>query len=301
MNIMKKIIKNYKKLPVFFNWLYDTNSSFIKMVISHLNHPRKINNINFQELYKNVHNDSEPIFILSTWRTWTALLTKILNTIPTIEARHTFELELLHFCKEWFKNNNKDSKYLSAIIDSNRYEYIRNTYLRNIQFIDTSIYATFFARQLSELYPKAKFIHLVRHPGWFINSWIRRKWYMNNSVYEEWYLIPSNKCKKQIEKIAWLWYNTNSFIEDFKDKISNNRVLTVKFEDMVKDTSATNKILNFIWKEKSIHEKQIEKLIKKPVNVQKIWKCKKYKNWSKEDKDTLIPYKKLIEKYWYKL
>ncbi|MDZ7690395.1 MAG: hypothetical protein U5K69_04470 [Balneolaceae bacterium] len=108
---------------------------------------------------------------------------------------------------------------VSKIVDAARYEQIRNAWLLDKKYIETNNRITFFCYALSELFPKSQFIHLVRQPEAFITSGLARDWYSNSVLHDEGRIKPTDNELQQVEKIAWLWNETNHFIEQFKREI----------------------------------------------------------------------------------
>jgi hypothetical protein len=158
------------------------------------------------------------------------------------------------------------------MIDAARYEYVRNAFIRNELFVETNPRITFFAHQLAALFPKAKFIHLIRHPVDFIASGMARNWYIEGRIRDEGKIKPENGTEweqwSEADKIAWLWQETNAFIEEFKKQGGKGRTLTVRAEDLFKDSKVSREISVFIGLE-PLPGKVSKKLISKRVNVQR--------------------------------
>src|SRR6056297_2758382 len=179
------------------------------------------------DLNKHIQN---PIFFLSTGRCGTKWFSELLT--------HSKELFVLHspvpslaiqnkLAYELFKKNSLNKNcidLLKEIFLTGREQYLRYTYKTNKRYIETNNYITFFAPILMELFPDAKFVHLYRHPGEFVRSAIRRNYYTENNPDNLKRIVPLDNPEKdhwenfsQIEKTAWLWNETNLFIEHFKD------------------------------------------------------------------------------------
>ena len=298
---IRNIVIIIKKLPIFFKYWFKVNKDVLEKSIYNLWNGSLDYNFNYWNIFEEVHEKAEPVFILSTWRSWTALLTVLLNSIKSIDAIHAPNEMLLYYSKLSFEKNKLLYDNLKYAIDAVSYEYIKKAFIQKKIHIDSSTRSTFFCNQLYELYPKSKFIHLVRHPWDFIRSWIRRLWYTWKVYKEEWILIPPKEIININEKIAWLWYETNNFIEIFKDIIDKKRILTIMSEDLFMNSNTTKSILKFIGKDNELTDKKIMQIISKPLNYQKLWDYPEYENWTTEQRNILIPYKKLVNKYWYKI
>lgn len=262
-----------------------------------------------QDISRLVLSSASCGFVLSTGRVGTALLTKLLNLQLDLDAFHVPEPELVYPSKMIYLrqcNNDVDLKCLEDMSISVRYELIRRSWLSGGKFVETNNPITFFAHGLASVFKQSKFIHLIRHPGDFARSGLRRGYYNNNCV-NEGRLVPSPNCdvKKiwnklhQIEKVAWLWNETNSFIEDFKSNIQQDRVLTIKSEDLFSDASVAVRIIEFLsdMPVKSVYK--IRHIIKHPVNAQRGSKIDHYSNWSKEKKGMVKKWTPLAGKYGY--
>lgn len=201
------------------------------------------------QLYNLVHQEYEPIFVLSTGRCGTAFLTHLLHSNKSIEALHEPEPEFFYHTILAHKEYPTNTEKVKAVFDVARYELIRNVFINEKKYVETNNRVTFFANQIAELYPKSKFIHLVRNPESFIKSGLGRNWYSGNSLYDEGRITndaDSWKSFSQIEKIAWLWNETNSFAEEFKNTISKDRFLFLKAEDLFKNTAHQLSVFDFV-------------------------------------------------------
>ena len=222
----------------------------------------------YKQLYKIVHENADPCFVLSTGRCGTALLTKIFEKHSNVDVHHEPIPELVYYSKFAYENHKNLSNEIKYLVDAARYDQIRNAFLLKKTFIETNNRITFFAYQLKELYPKANFIHLIRNPISFIKSGMARNWYTGKNPHDEGHIVMNtdtwNKYS-QTEKIAWLWNETNQFIEEFKQQTEPERTLTVFAEDLFRNPQTINEIFNFL-KLDTFSFDQINSLIKDPVN-----------------------------------
>lgn len=218
-------------------------------------------------LYEKVHAEAAPCFVLSTGRCGTKLLTNILQTNSGIDAQHVPTPELTYYSEFAYKNAETKSETISRIIDAARYEQIRDAFLLDKKFVETNHRITFFGHALAGLFPNARFVHLVRKPEEFITSGLARNWYSGGNLHDEGRIAPEDQQLNQAQKIAWLWNETNAFIEDFKQEISEDRVHTVRSEELFRSVQATIKIFHFLELE-SPSKTKIKQIIRKPVNKQ---------------------------------
>ncbi len=227
---------------------------------------------NIDKLHERVLRDASPCFVLSTGRAGTALLTKILSHHKGVRVEHNPIPELTFHSAYAYRHWQDKADLCKAMIDAARYEYVRNAFIRNEVFVESNPRITFFAYQLAELFPKARFIHLIRHPADFIASGMARNWYLEGRIRDEGKIKPEQlkdwEKWSQADKIAWLWQETNAFIEEFKKQSRKGRVLTVRSEDFFSDTKISSEIAMFIGL-KPLPERELARLIRKPVNAQR--------------------------------
>lgn len=225
------------------------------------------------ELYPATHQQYDPCFVLSTGRCGTKLLTKILQAHPSVAAFHEPVPELYYYAGYAYRHHQQRHEELKAVIDCARYQLIRDSFILGRKYVETNNRITFFAYQLAELYPKSKFIHLLRNPLSFVRSGYSRDWYSDRVITDEARIQPVDaqreawKAYSQVGKIAWLWNETNRFIHDFTATLLGDRVLTIRSEDFFSDPLVSKAIFAFIGVE-SLPVGKLRRLLKKPVNRQ---------------------------------
>ena len=258
----------------------------------------------FIDLPEKMFSNMSPVFFVSTGRAGSELLVKLMNESKIGNVYHEPRPRMFYSSKLVFENNvefqTKKIIYLSA-----RYDLLKKSYLEEKRFVETNNRNTFFMGTLSELFPKAKFIQLVRHPGDFVRSGIRRKYYSGNEnddgritpliddkYYNDWNSLSD------IEKIGWLWNATYDYIEKEKSQIKVENVIMIKSEDLFSNPQTFNKICAFL-KQDLLSERKISSIIKKPVNKQRQSAYPKWTEWSEEDKTSLMKMTPLGVKYGY--
>jgi len=289
----------------FIEWV-KLNIAFFNRVQKNY-HFQKKKNITFNNNFlDDLSKNYSPIFILSTGRCGTEYISKILALSEQVDVYHSPHPELIIASKFAYENIDTKHDIIKSIVESARIELIMESYSRNRFFIETNNKITFFAYALADIFPNSKFIHLVRHPGSFVRSGIRRNWYKNSDKQDLGRIIPHDEKIdfnrfNDIQKISWLWEETNLFIENFKTKIDDdNRVLTIRAEDLFGNRTTINSIYDFIGCEYP-KNKKIDPVLNKKINVQKNEDFPKYSDWSKNDKEFLINICSSAEKYDYRL
>lgn len=229
-----------------------------------------------------------PVFFLSTGRSGTAWFSKLIETdkntkvlhnpTPTLAAQSKLAYKL--YSSEITKEN---EQLLREIYLAGRENHLRYSFKTQRKLVETNNGLTFFAPVLAELFPKAKFVHLVRPPLEFITSGLKRDYYTGKSEDER--RISTDQTFKpweelsQIGKIAFLWSATNQFINNFRDE-NKDRVFMYPFQDLTTDD--ISKLLNFIGV--NVSNEKIRSMIETPVNVQKGGDAKDYEDWTDQEK-----------------
>lgn len=248
-----------------------------------------------------------PCFVLSTGRTGTLLLNRLLRLSPEVLALHQPGPELVRSSRRAYEEMDSKKEVFLETFKSCREELVLKAAVRSQVYTETNNWITFFAPVIPAVFPKAVFIHLVRHPADFVRSGIRRGWYSGKHDYDIGRIIPRAGSLKDkwdgltiIEKIGWLWNETNQFIENFKLQIGGDKCLFVKSEELFSDPEIVRKIYSFINLE-GFKRNSIKRLIKKPVNVQKEGEFPEYADWPEDDKKSLRKMAVLSSEYGYKL
>jgi len=278
------------------------NKYYIRENLLEMNSYNNVDNINWEKDYEKFFQEYAPCFVLSTGRCGTALLTKILKLHKKISVYHSDYLipnPLLKFYQNKAYKE-EDQGILSNILEASRAELIYRSYRTGQNYIETNPRITFFAHAAIELFPNAKFIHLVRDPKSFVISGLRRGWYLKNNM-ETIGLIKGKERdwddKNSIEKIGWLWNETQKYIEEFKTKYPSN-TLTVKSEDLFERIEESKKIFEFI-NLTSPKNRKLQKITSKPVNKQLTGSYIKYEDWSESERESLRKEASLYLKYNY--
>ena len=239
-------------------------------------------------LPEDVLAQAAPVFVLSTGRVGTMLLTRLFELEKGLHIEHEALPEMLYTGKLAYADPS-NIEFTKGAFMAGRYEAIRDCQLQNLRYVETNNRLTFFAPAMAALFPNAKFIHLLRHPDSFVSSGIQRNWYTGKTITDEGRIAPAKNSgiERQQDKIAWLWNATNAFIEDFKEGAGKDRTLTVRSEDLFSNTEEAERILN--WLDFKAEKTSIQKVLNTPVNTSR------KKKTQQEYNPDLTP---LVEKYY---
>jgi len=216
-------------------------------------------------LPEDVLANAAPVFVLSTGRVGTMLLTRLFELEKGLHIEHEALPEMLYTGKLAYADPS-NIEFTKGAFMAGRYEAIRDCQLQNLRYVETNNRLTFFAPAMAALFPNAKFIHLLRHPDSFVSSGIQRNWYTGKTITDEGRIAPGKDLgiERQQDKIAWLWNATNAFIDDFKTGVGKNRTLTVRSEDLFSNAEEAERILN--WLNFKADKTSIQKVLNTPVN-----------------------------------
>lgn len=242
--------------------------------------------------------DRPYVFVLSTGRSGTLLITKILEKSPHLRVEHNPK-PALEFASSVVHRDNLNIQAQEIAVLASRFDlFFLDTFLRDRVYVETNNRITFFAPAIAKMLPNSKFIHLVRDPADFVRSGMRRGYYqegltqhqrLDGSKHPPW------ESFSQLEKIAWEWNEINSMIENFKSKIMSDRILTVNSERLYSEPTTTHAIYKFINIEDPYvslkNSKLLKKLLSQPINKQSVGNFPRYFNWTDEDR---IAFKRIV-------
>lgn len=240
------------------------------------------------------------VFVLSTGRTGTKLLTNVFRTNPSLHVEHKPDPELSMQSLLAYRAC-KNSAYaplecIGEMFLAGREHLLRECQLQRKTYVETNNKVTFFAPAIAALFPQAKFLHVHRHPGEFIRSGLNRNWY-NGHQYDAARLPPPEELQTPLEKIAWLWNETNQMIQNFTSSIDEDRYAELSLPDLKTDrlTSALNRL------GVEVEADVVRRLGSTPVNVQKNMTVPAYESWPAEDLNRVASLCPLAATYGYSL
>lgn len=199
----------------------------------------------FHDLPEKVMRDTKALFVLSTGRVGTDFVTHLLQQSESLYVKHEADPGLGTASRYLYDHDLVNHEGGRAAFLAARYHLIQDSYMFGKTYVETNNRLTFFAPAIRDLLPNAQFIHLVRHPGAFVRSGMRRGYYTNDYIADYGKIRPTEQDEafekwdsySRVEKIAWLWYRTNLLIEDFK-KSCPERVMMVKSDELFKQPDA---------------------------------------------------------------
>ncbi len=236
--------------------------------------------------------DTPAVFVLSTGRTGTETLTRLLDLHDSIDAYHEPHPQLLVERKKARLEVYANPKRYQRIFCHSRAALILKSRMRGKLYAETSARLTFFAPVISSLMPNAKFVYMHRHPGDVVRSGMRRGWYVNHPAdYARIEPGPQEEAHRHwhswgaFEKICWYWDAYNRFALNFMDSMPDNRIFVMPSE-MLYQGRGVGTLFEFMGLDKPDDQK-IEDVLRHKYNKQTKSSFPKFDDWDSEMKQTL--------------
>ncbi len=240
-------------------------------------------------------------FVLSTGRCGTESLTAIFQQSPDADAVHTPFPELEVASRFLYRAD--DGPALQAAALAARYELVETSHLLGQVYVETNNRITFLGAGLRDTFAAARFVHLVRHPAEFVRSGVRRGYYgPADHVHITPRDVPAQEWSEwsAVERVAWLWNETNRVIEELKASLAPERVLTVRSEDFFRDPGQSERILEHSGC-RGVSRRKIAGILARPRNVQRAGGFPPFAEWTSEDRETLRRRADLAQRYGFEL
>lgn len=246
-------------------------------------------------------------FVLSTGRCGTKLLTTVLERLPSVIVEHQPVPELQYASATIHNECVTDPVALRLAAIAARFNHVTTAYLRGRQYIETNNRITFLARPLAELFHRSVFIHLIRHPGEYVRSGMRRGYYTDARMeHEQLHPLLGTEANvrwlsmDRLERIAWQWNETQQYIEEFKATLPAARVMTVRAEKLFTEPSTTLQICRFLGlKPGAGFARTLERRLRSPVNAQRSGTFPTFDEWPITERDKVARWAPLGIEYGY--
>ena len=237
---------------------------------------------------------AKSVFVMSTGRTGTETLARLLDLSPHIEAFHEPPPQLLAERKEAFGQVWARPRKFARIFSHARAWPIAKSRFRNRLYAEASARLTFFAPVIANVMPEAKFVCLYRHAADVVRSGMRREWYTGHMSdrhrIEPWPDDPafdSWQSWAPFERICWYWDAYNRFALQVRERLGSERILMLRSEDLFDvQTEAYDALLRFLDLPTPARDK-ISSVLAVKHNAQVQNEFPKLENWSVEQRETL--------------
>jgi hypothetical protein len=235
--------------------------------------------------------DRPCIFVLSTGRTGTKTLARLASLSSRILAFHEPSPKLYGLSSIYYRYSGgtvNDEIFTEAFLTARR-ERFRYALMFDKGYIETSPQVTFLAPATRIALPQAKFIHVVRDPKDFVRSGMRRGWYDNHPM-DNTRLKPTSQSGDYkywqqwdaLEKICWLWKETNIWIKRFTQTLPIEQKLFLRSENIFHNKKEEiNNFFDFL-NTPIPPDKRVKKILSKKINAQKARDFQEVSDWSDE-------------------
>lgn len=276
----KKIVAIYKYLYILLlvlvNVVTSCKKKFTNFFVSKFA-SKKEKTFYHQRIKKKVpFDDVTPIWVLSTGRCGTALLTEVCATNPFIESNHEPSPNLFSFTHDYYQNIISESEAQNAL-KYLRDEFVHNAAYKGKTYLETNNRASYIVPLLYNRYPNSKFIFITRHPYDYIVSGVKRGWYRGHNcdfaricpkpedddMYSMW------NDMSQYEQIAWNWKRVNEIIINDLKNIPEEKVLQFNSEQLFNGKEIfLKKICDFVEPRGGWNMHTVVRKTRKKVNPQ---------------------------------
>ncbi|MGB6038103.1 MAG: hypothetical protein WBG42_17640, partial [Cryomorphaceae bacterium] len=220
----------------------------------------------------------KPVIFLSTGRCGTKWLSERLegsnvyvpihHPVPVmrVQAKMMFDYDFASIDEHTFK-------LLSEIFLAGREELFVAAKRSDKELAIVDSRGTFFAYVIASLFPEAKFIFVHRNPLEVIRSGLKRGWYALENDSELNRIVPKSSDPfydkwdefSDVQKIAWLWQETNSWILEFLKTLPDERKHVIGFNDW--NTDSLYAMFEFM--QADVSKKEIERKLGVRSNAQR--------------------------------
>lgn len=233
------------------------------------------------------------LFVISTGRCGTVTLIELLKLSPSIISKHETYPILLDTQQEMYNRRFDNTEEDEKMFIKSRSKVLNNAVLKNKVYAESTL-LKFFLPSILKVLPNSKILHLYRHPGDTIRSFMRRGWYLGNKwdkhrivptsddkFYEEW------KTWGAFEKNCWHWHTVNDYMIKFAEKFGHDRIVKLKFEDLIDINKQSYRVPFNMVGQKAPSIELVQKVLSKPHNEQKKGEFPRYKDWDNAHLKTL--------------
>lgn len=266
-------------LPFFLG--KGTQSAIISSIEKCMKEVLNTNKPNGYGRYHLAKKKKEAFFVLSAGRCGTMTLAHLLNTASNARVWHHPQPDPINeSLQAYWGNIDKRKAFWKS-----RYSILHKTWSEGLLHGETDLLMAPFCDMITREIPDSKFIVLVRDPRDFVRSGMRRNYYCGHPwdfgrlrPKEDGKEIEKWKKLDQFGKICWLWNETYQKINHMVSYIGANRVLVVRFEDMINNIEKTIEVFDFLDL-KGFDEIKIREILSHKFNEQVGGIYAKPENW----------------------
>ena len=233
------------------------------------------------------------IFVLSTGRVGTQSIAAILSLDKAYVTHHEPYPLLYGLSRLVYEVGTAPNNYAISCeaFKLSRMRLLEDATRRGRGYIESSPQATFLAEIIYEVLPRANFIHLIRNPYEVVRSGVRRNWYSGNEA-DQTRIVPHPGSEfalrwsemSSFEKNIWLWKETNDWIGNFLNGVTDDRKLILRYEDcFLPHGRGLQGLFDFIDAKYPAWPK-VQKILSRKLNSQKSGRFPTVEKWTPEMK-----------------
>jgi hypothetical protein len=175
----------------------------------------------------------DAVWVLSTGRCGTVTTSQILDNSPNLVCFHEPMPRLMTYFNDAYHNPNDE--FLEKLVHASRIDLMSSIKGLGYTYCEASNRTTPYAPYLKRLFPKSKFIWLMRDMDGFVNSAYHWRWYdLKADKYKDTRLVPPPEAGSRRQVLAWYWCYVNQFISEFVGTIDRDDWMFLDFDSIRK-------------------------------------------------------------------
>lgn len=239
----------------------------------------------------------KPVFVLSTGRCGTKLLSQLINESKDAQVTHEPYPCFLGETKSVYQADG-EAAYGKRVVQQYavaRWRFLYDAASNHQVYMECSNRLTYLAYSLREYFPDARFIHMYRNPYDVIRSGIRRGYYTGDHPWDKYRITPREKemsadqwaYLSSFEKTCWYWAAVNDWILKFLEVTNRSAVYNLKAEDLFNDPlGEVQKLCGWLEIQKPGSE-YIRTTGRVRINAQVEGVCPHWSEWSEKERQTV--------------
>lgn len=236
--------------------------------------------------------NTKPVFILGSGRSGTLQMTKLLGSLDNIETHHEYLFESILKTAVLYRMGVKKKAEVKHLLEITHVPAVH--YSEAPYWVDSSNALPWIVEPLSEVFPQAHFVHLVRDGRKVVSSFYNKfaeVMYddLNVEIVRNWILNPRGHVEPSAEKKFWrpfpignepfaaefpnfdrfqrlcyYWRDCNLRIKSALERIPATQQSVLLLEDVVSQPHALQRLLDVFGVP---YDDSLMNILKRPVNV----------------------------------
>ncbi len=240
------------------------------------------------------YTDLACLFSVSTGRCGTLTLIELLNLSPSFTAVHEAKPMLRRLQQETFEQGWRQTERYCHVFRRARGRVLRKAVASGTLYAESTI-LKFFVPAIAEVLPRARFLHMYRHPGGVVRSGMRRDWYTGRHKFDRTRLRPGRDDRHYaawdgwgpFEKTCWYWDAVNRYMLDCAERLGADRVVGLKFEDFIRQETGVYRIPFDLLQAPLPSAHAVSEVLGRKENAQVDGGFPRFRDWSEEQRARL--------------